>query len=169
MTTAPSYIGKTCPYCQFPLKEQEQLVQCSTCRMPHHQECWQENRGCTTFGCQGTPVRPGNELLATNQDGPLDLTTMSITTARFCTKCGQRNTTDGIFCSRCGNSMLPAASTTTKNAWSGGAFTALIIASIFLPIVGIIGGVYGLTTTEKRTQGGWLLGVALTMSLLHTM
>ena len=27
---------------------------CSACEMPHHKDCWIENQGCTTFGCQGT-------------------------------------------------------------------------------------------------------------------
>ena len=29
-------------------------MQCSACEMPHHKDCWIENQGCTTFGCQGT-------------------------------------------------------------------------------------------------------------------
>ncbi len=28
-------------------------MQCSVCKVPHHRECWEENGGCTTFGCQG--------------------------------------------------------------------------------------------------------------------
>ncbi len=44
-------IGKTCPYCQFPLKQESKAVQCKSCKTPHHQECWNENDGCTTFGC----------------------------------------------------------------------------------------------------------------------
>ena len=31
-----------------------EIVQCSACEMPHHKDCWIENQGCTTFGCQGT-------------------------------------------------------------------------------------------------------------------
>jgi len=48
-----SYIGKTCPYCQFPLKADSEVVVCAECRIPHHRECWRENGGCTTFGHQG--------------------------------------------------------------------------------------------------------------------
>lgn len=31
----------------------DQIVVCGTCEMPHHLSCWQENNGCTTFGCTG--------------------------------------------------------------------------------------------------------------------
>lgn len=53
MVINSSYIGKTCPYCQFPIKKDSEAVKCSACKVPHHQECWEENGGCTTFGCQG--------------------------------------------------------------------------------------------------------------------
>lgn len=46
-------IGKTCPYCQFPIKQKSNIIICSSCKIPHHKECWQENGGCTTFGHQG--------------------------------------------------------------------------------------------------------------------
>ena len=47
-------IGKTCPYCQAPIKPGVNVVLCPVCGMPHHSECWAENgHSCTTFGCQG--------------------------------------------------------------------------------------------------------------------
>jgi len=57
-----THIGKTCPYCQFPIKQDSQVVVCAECRIPHHRECWQENGGCTTFGHQGLrlEVEPGS-------------------------------------------------------------------------------------------------------------
>lgn len=44
-------IGKTCPYCQFQLKRDSSIINCPLCNIPHHFECWLENRGCTTYGC----------------------------------------------------------------------------------------------------------------------
>jgi len=52
-----SHIGKTCPYCQFPIKQDSEVVQCPSCKVPHHRECWQDNGGCTTFGCNETTSR----------------------------------------------------------------------------------------------------------------
>ena len=48
------YIGKTCPFCRTEFQEGDDIVVCSACDMPHHKECWIENKGCTTFGCSGT-------------------------------------------------------------------------------------------------------------------
>ncbi len=48
-----SYVGKICPYCQMPIKPNEEIAVCPECRMPHHQECWEENKGCTSLGCEG--------------------------------------------------------------------------------------------------------------------
>ena len=46
--------GKMCPFCKTLFKENDTIVVCSTCEMPHHLSCWQENNGCTTFGCAGS-------------------------------------------------------------------------------------------------------------------
>ncbi len=48
------YLGKVCPYCKTEFIEGDEIVVCSDCEMPHHKECFIENKGCTTFGCQGS-------------------------------------------------------------------------------------------------------------------
>lgn len=74
------YIGKTCPYCKTPLVEGDTVVFCSVCDMPHHLSCWQDNQGCTTFGCTGSIKEIiGNDAgavpaLATVQPTPASVT-----------------------------------------------------------------------------------------------
>ncbi|MHB9108411.1 MAG: RING finger protein [Armatimonadota bacterium] len=51
MTT--THVGKTCPYCQTPIKPNVEIVTCPRCGIPHHRECWEENGRCTTYGCRG--------------------------------------------------------------------------------------------------------------------
>ncbi|MFO7947073.1 MAG: RING finger protein [Armatimonadota bacterium] len=46
-------VGKTCPFCRFPIKPGEDIVVCPECGVPHHADCWEENGGCTTYGCTG--------------------------------------------------------------------------------------------------------------------
>lgn len=46
---------KTCPYCQSPIKQSADIIICKDCGTPHHKECWDENKGCTTFGCRENP------------------------------------------------------------------------------------------------------------------
>lgn len=50
----PSAVGKTCPYCQTPIKPGVEVVVCSACKIPHHRECWLHNSGCATFGCSSS-------------------------------------------------------------------------------------------------------------------
>ncbi len=57
LLVAPTLQGKTCPYCRYPIKNKADIMVCPGCKLPHHRECWQENRGCTTFACKGVAVR----------------------------------------------------------------------------------------------------------------
>lgn len=50
-TATESLIGKCCPFCQTPIKPDTAVNVCDECGIPHHSECWQDNGGCTTFGC----------------------------------------------------------------------------------------------------------------------
>lgn len=70
------YIGKTCPYCQFPIKNQDDLLICPDCKQPHHADCWKENDGCTTFscGCKTIPQEKSHntKLIINLEDLPVD-------------------------------------------------------------------------------------------------
>ena len=45
-----------CPYCRMPLDEAEgQVTMCQGCGTPHHSDCFEENGGCTVFGCSAAP------------------------------------------------------------------------------------------------------------------
>jgi len=45
-----------CPYCKFSINQSEDHTFCPGCEVPHHDECWHQNGGCTTFACTGEPV-----------------------------------------------------------------------------------------------------------------
>jgi len=47
--------NKTCPYCQSKIKAGADFIVCTNCGTPHHKECWDENSGCTTYGCVNNP------------------------------------------------------------------------------------------------------------------
>lgn len=79
--------GKLCPFCKTDINEGEEVIVCPACNTPHHKNCWEENKGCTTFGCseqhyeaQGTnPTDVCPNCGATLGDGQA-----------FCSKCGQK-------------------------------------------------------------------------------
>lgn len=47
--------SKNCAYCQSPLAPEDARVTCSACGAEAHEACWQENGGCSVYGCAETP------------------------------------------------------------------------------------------------------------------
>jgi TM2 domain/Prokaryotic RING finger family 1 len=46
-----------CPYCRGPVEANtEQQKVCEGCGTPHHMDCYEENGGCTVFGCSAAPA-----------------------------------------------------------------------------------------------------------------
>lgn len=83
------FTGKVCPYCKTEFKEGDDIVVCSVCEMPHHKECWIENKACTTFGCTGVIMGADQpEKTANNK--------------KFCAKCGSPLNAGQKFCGACG-------------------------------------------------------------------
>lgn len=100
------FVGKICPYCKCVLTEEDEIVVCSDCEMPHHRDCWIENQGCTTFGCQGTIA---------GADGPATSVTSGelvfeepAAPVRYCAKCGTSNPMTSGYCRKCGNALAAA-------------------------------------------------------------
>jgi hypothetical protein len=56
--------GKMCPYDRYAITAGESVVICPHCQVAHHADCWRENGGCTTRGCQGAPVGGGRPVTA---------------------------------------------------------------------------------------------------------
>jgi hypothetical protein len=56
--------GKMCPYDRYAIAVGESVVVCPHCQVAHHADCWRENGGCTTRGCQGAPVGGGRPVTA---------------------------------------------------------------------------------------------------------
>lgn len=98
-----NYIGKICPFCKTEIKAEDTVKVCPACGIPHHEGCWEENKGCTTFGCseqhyeeQGTnPSAVCENCGATLGDGQA-----------FCAKCGTpKNAPKNNVCSKCGTEL----------------------------------------------------------------
>lgn len=46
-----------CPYCRMPFDAASPpRIFCTACGTPHHEDCYQENGGCTVFGCARAPA-----------------------------------------------------------------------------------------------------------------
>lgn len=96
-------IVKICPYCKNEIKEGDEVKVCPVCDIPHHTECWEENKGCTTFGCseqhyeaQGT----NPTAVCSNCGAPMG------DDQAFCPKCGTKKAADKKLCSQCGFELI---------------------------------------------------------------
>jgi TM2 domain-containing membrane protein YozV len=49
-------MAATCPYCRTEIIAGDgSAMECTDCSTPHHIECYEENGGCTLFGCKSAP------------------------------------------------------------------------------------------------------------------
>jgi hypothetical protein len=95
-----------CPYCQTNIKENADKIICSACHTPHHKECWEENKGCTTYGCVNNPntkaksIDVGNQTVENIQQilvqEKQDVKTME------CPNCKKQIEEGSVFCKYCG-------------------------------------------------------------------
>jgi TM2 domain-containing membrane protein YozV len=69
-----------CPYCRDAIEQEEpQAVVCPGCGTIHHSDCFEENGGCTVFGCSAAPApepklsigAPDLNLAASQRPAPL--------------------------------------------------------------------------------------------------
>jgi hypothetical protein len=116
--------GKSCPFCHATLSQDDSVFVCTSCGSPHHAECWNENGGCTTYACQGTPV---DSRFAPEPDDRI-LDDFDI----LCPHCGARTTSSGLFCHACGASTRPITDAASVSA-SSSISTASNTASIYTP------------------------------------
>ncbi len=98
-----NYVGKICPYCKSEIKDGESVTVCPSCSSPHHSSCWDENKGCTTFGCS----EQNYQAQGTSPTGVCDSCGTPLGDEQmFCPKCGKSKTQSALnSCSKCGNAL----------------------------------------------------------------
>lgn len=86
-----NYIGKICPFCKTEITEADTVKVCPACGIPHHEGCWEENHGCTTFGCS-------EQHYEAQHTNPTDV----------CANCGAPLGDGQAFCPKCGTAKAAA-------------------------------------------------------------
>lgn len=123
------HIGKICPYCKSMMTENDEIVVCSKCGMPHHRQCWIENTQCTTFGCDGamsSPLPFYGSVCEVPPDAPSTVPAAApgavavseLPEYMFCPQCGLQSAPDSVFCMSCGTKLI--SSIELKNIISKG-------------------------------------------------
>ncbi len=105
------FTDKICPYCKDKLNAEDDVVICSKCEMPHHKDCWVENQGCTTFGCDGTIQSVSNGVMSQNvqidlYDEPANDILSVNSEFVFCGQCGNKMRCTDSFCTSCGARLV---------------------------------------------------------------
>lgn len=125
---ADKYVGKICPYCKTEIKEGEDVIACPACGIPHHRGCWEENNGCTTFGCSEQHYKAVNinpTAVCSTCGAPLEAnqafcsacgTARAVSVGRVCGKCGAELKPGQDFCSSCGQRAGLQLDTTVNSA-----------------------------------------------------
>ena len=89
-----NYVGKICPFCKTEITETDAVMVCPACGIPHHEGCWEENHGCTTFGCS-------EQHYEEQHTNPTDV----------CSNCGTPLGDGQTFCPKCGTPKVAAPKT----------------------------------------------------------
>ncbi len=88
------------------------MRECALCHTPHHESCWDENGGCTTFGCNGQASNTLTPAAQTGSRPTTDHIELSLDDLAHCAACGAELTVWDTTCRRCNTSTsLPPSLT----------------------------------------------------------
>ena len=88
--------GATCPICCSSFENEDEIRQCPHCQTWHHVECWDDNHGCSTYGCPSSScqdVHADDASAALAEDGGAP---------SLCPNCHQEIAPTDVVCPHCG-------------------------------------------------------------------
>lgn len=91
------YEGLSCPVCNKPFTDEDDVVVCPQCGLPHHRSCWAAENHCYEADKHGTPEQWSRDKVThdTTIETPLNAT-------KICPNCSAENAQYAEFCTRCG-------------------------------------------------------------------
>lgn len=134
---------EVCSVCCSPLLPGEETIICPDCKKVYHKTCWNDNNGCTTYGCSSVGcLNPAPLKVGGNE------TASCATRKMVCPHCGISLTADVTFCWSCGRNLTEkeknkeqrdgGSRSILEKLWSTNKWWA-ITAFCFLSIGGFVG------------------------------
>jgi len=80
----------------------------------------------------------------------------------FCSNCGKEVSDAAVICLGCGSKVKRDAP-----KWSTTAMVVFTILTVIVPLIGIIYGIYGFTSSERRDQGAVLFVIGIVMTIVY--
>lgn len=126
-----NYVGRVCPFCGREIVETDTVKVCPACGVAHHQQCWDQNHGCTTQGCPERPVEAQPEVPAStcpNCGAPIEPGKpfcgncgfrMPVPQVNRCLRCYTELADNQSFCPNCGLRLGEAAIPTAPMEYPG--------------------------------------------------
>ena len=91
----------SCPFCLGALGAEESTHSCPACHAVHHKECWDENGGCSVYGCTCVPVIEARSAL----EVPVSYWGQE---HKPCPVCRQEILAAAVRCRHCGSTFATA-------------------------------------------------------------
>ncbi len=104
------YNGLSCPHCQKPFSETDDIVACPVCGAPHHRDCWNELGNCACAADHGTDKQ-------WSRDKAQPTTPPPAAPSKPCPYCHTNNVPYAEFCSHCGKELTSNNWQSTQNAY----------------------------------------------------
>lgn len=105
------YNGLKCVLCGESFQDNDEVVFCPKCGAPHHKSCYAQVGDCALAATHGTddqykaPTETKENVEGQSVGGDTQWTTPSDRDNIVCEFCGTVNPRNGLFCTKCGNSL----------------------------------------------------------------
>ena len=141
-------VKKNCPICQILISPDDQIKICEKCKSSFHIECWNENNGCATYGCENAPKLNKKDSLQVQEH------TFWGAETKICPMCGEKIKVNELRCPYCNEAFGTAQPIRSEDIKDQLALGSKLIKGSKGAILVFICGLLGITAPFNLVFGG---------------